>query len=997
MKLGKYLKYSSFFLMIYLLTATGNAFAADPYSLTLQPLPTLNTQRTSAPVTFTLNNNSQFATTMYVVWQTNNLGWNITPAATNCQILDNDNSATESKVSLAAGASCNLVGTFTPTQVGTQIFGAQVYLHNDKSLALKPQQFAVPVLPPYVSLLSLTWVQPLPAETGVGKPYQVIAKLTNLSSRTINNFNNTFVGTPNEDFSANRSGTCEGLQTLAVGQSCTYVVNYQTQADGAKNLTITASTSDAASTVSVTTSTTALYQAFLDTEWATPFNASVTLDKPAQIIVTVKNSSEFTASLIAPVWSTTISTDDITPTMNGTCGAVLAAGASCTYSANFTPHSNGNKSVMMILNYNAGRSTTSLVTTTTAIPLMVAVGQAGTILTSTDGASWQFQGGGSLRAISANLPATYNQVPTQYAAVGINGTIVTSDKNQTVWTVAKLDLRAYHAKLQSPPDFYAITAGNPKFAKFVAVGEAGTIATTTNGTDWTLVANVPTTNNLQGVAYGNGHYVVVGEHGTILISDDAINWTIVPHSDLSFYAIAYDGDTRKFAAVGDQGKASSASDTLLTQWTDVQTPATSTLRAITVAYGPNLHFVAVGDNHEIIFMGAGCIWMKNSGQDPDFFSHLGNLYGVTMWGSAGTGSSYNNIFVVGEHGVVLRGMTSMGSTDIQWEQLNSVATGYNLYTVLLQPLTLGHIPYPERYVPNSLALVALGEHGEIAYTHFDRGQTPQITNIIASPTTADLTGVVFADQKDQQQFVAVGAQGTSIASSDGKQWHALNTQAQSYDFYSVTFANNQFIASTSEHLANSTDGITWNLQDLPAGANKIESLAYANNRYAAVGDRTIMTCNVDKNISCANAADWQLVNVSVPYYLKSVVATNQARLNFITVGKYGSLYTSDENASWNPQNLITKDFSAVAYANGTAVAVGDGTIQYSNNPQHVGSWGAGADSKEEITTSILNTVTFYNLGFIALGDDGVVATSTNAKDWSIEHYALGMKINSLVH
>jgi photosystem II stability/assembly factor-like uncharacterized protein len=59
---------------------------------------------------------------------------------------------------------------------------------------------------------------------------------------------------------------------------------------------------------------------------------------------------------------------------------------------------------------------------------------------------------------------------------------------------------------------------------FVAVGDNGTILTSTDGVSWTRRTS-PTTQGLYSVTYGNGLFVAVGNNGTILTSTDGVNWT----------------------------------------------------------------------------------------------------------------------------------------------------------------------------------------------------------------------------------------------------------------------------------------------------------------------------------------------------------------------------------------------------------------------------------------------------------------------------------------
>ena len=58
---------------------------------------------------------------------------------------------------------------------------------------------------------------------------------------------------------------------------------------------------------------------------------------------------------------------------------------------------------------------------------------------------------------------------------------------------------------------------------FVAVGSGGAIFTSPDALTWTP-RNAKTTSDLYGIAYGNGSFVAVGVGGTIQTSPDGIRW-----------------------------------------------------------------------------------------------------------------------------------------------------------------------------------------------------------------------------------------------------------------------------------------------------------------------------------------------------------------------------------------------------------------------------------------------------------------------------------------
>ena len=64
---------------------------------------------------------------------------------------------------------------------------------------------------------------------------------------------------------------------------------------------------------------------------------------------------------------------------------------------------------------------------------------------------------------------------------------------------------------------------------FVAVANAGYIITSSDGTTWTSRTS-GTTNNLNGVTYGNSKFMIVGNSGTTLTSSDGTSWTSISRS-----------------------------------------------------------------------------------------------------------------------------------------------------------------------------------------------------------------------------------------------------------------------------------------------------------------------------------------------------------------------------------------------------------------------------------------------------------------------------------
>ena len=113
-------------------------------------------------------------------------------------------------------------------------------------------------------------------------------------------------------------------------------------------------------------------------------------------------------------------------------------------------------------------------------------------------------------------------------------------------------------------------------AGLVAVGEQGTILTSTNGSTWTRRVS-GTTDRLSGVTFGAGQYVAVGDNGRVLHSGDGSTWFATQPATTSpldnvVYAIG------QYVAVGDGGTIVTSPDGLA--WTARNSGVSGWLRGV---------------------------------------------------------------------------------------------------------------------------------------------------------------------------------------------------------------------------------------------------------------------------------------------------------------------------------------------------------------------------------------------------------------------------------
>ena len=240
---------------------------------------------------------------------------------------------------VAAGASCTLSVTFTPTVVGAET-GVVTITDNASPATQTVSLTGTGVATQMVSLspASLTF------------PAQLVGTSSSAQSVTLSNTGSAVLSitsiTTSGDFS--QTNTCGA--SLAASASCTLSVTFTPTASGSRSgsLTITDNASPATQTVSLTGTGT------LPVVSLSP--ASLTF--PAQAVGTSSSAQSVTLSNTgSAVLSITSITTNGDFSQTNTCGSSLAASASCTLSVTFTPTASGSRSGSLTITDNASPAT----------------------------------------------------------------------------------------------------------------------------------------------------------------------------------------------------------------------------------------------------------------------------------------------------------------------------------------------------------------------------------------------------------------------------------------------------------------------------------------------------------------------------------------------------------------------------------------------------------------------------------------------------------------
>ena len=272
--------------------------------------------------------------------------------------------------------------------------------------------------------------------------------------------------------------------------------------------------------------------------------------------------------------------------------------------------------------------------------LFLAVGDRATILSSTDGYSWQpeLPPDAATNSIFLGLGGKTNLA----VAVGNAGTIITSAGTLQSVTVTNADGTLGTNQVNTLGIFWQAVA-QPTVEDlqgigvlgelFVACGGGGTILTSPDAVQWTK-RPAPTTNFLSSVEAFPGGMVAVGKHGTILTSSDAMNWVARTIATTNWiYRVRYLNG--RLVAVGQNGTILTSTDGAI--WTPRTSGTTSWLNDVQYL-GDS--FFAVGNQGTLL-------------SSPDAISWVSRdmITGKSLFGAAHDGGM---LVTVGVEGIVLR-------------------------------------------------------------------------------------------------------------------------------------------------------------------------------------------------------------------------------------------------------------------------------------------------------------------------------------------------------
>lgn len=503
----------------------------------------------------------------------------------------------------------------------------------------------------------------------------------------------------------------------------------------------------------------------------------------------------------------------------------------------------------------------------------VAVGEAGTILTSIDGVQWRLRPTWTRESLAAVAAGN-----GRFVAVGAHGTIMTSTDGST-WISARSGIDAFLSDVvYGEQGFVAVGTGGVALVSadglhweatrtgaakdlghvaygnglYVAVGAKGTLARSTDGVNWQLY-NAGGGDDLTGVEYGNGQFLLFGYNGGVDASSDAIAWTYLQGDHPSFWLSAAYGGGR---FVGDTGRELLWSENGV-QWHRADGESRGGGR---VGYGP-AGFLFVGSHGEMMFSPSGERWRSlRVWEQPA-------LKSVQFAGELFFGTSRS----------LLGGAVLYTSPDgLTWTRRSTYGVSAILPQQIIRPA--------DWYVGVGDGRAWLSQDG--------------ITWTDSGASLRNATGLAYGNGR----FVAAGSDWA--VSLDGLTWKVLPAET---DLTGLAYGNGLFVATGKQGtIYTSKDGITWDGQTQSDGF--LAGIAFGNGRFVAVGPDGALLASVD-------GLTWD-ASIRSEAVFRSPSQVLFAEGQFLVAGFDGALLTSPDGVTWRSHQTAVGQVSQVVFGNG---------------------------------------------------------------------------------
>jgi len=532
-------------------------------------------------------------------------------------------------------------------------------------------------------------------------------------------------------------------------------------------------------------------------------------------------------------------------------------------------------------------------------------------------------------------------------AVGFGGTVQTSTDG-TNWTVVE---RSFSSSLNG------VVFGN---GKFVAVGSKGGIYTSTDGNNW-VAQSSGTTTNLLTVSHGNSTFVVGGAGGTILTSGNAVQWTLTNTGDNTDMIWSAAGNGKFILPTPPPASAAAWTWPNAKVWVStngsswsLQTVAGGNARLHQVAFA-NGKFVAIlhaftyvpvlhtSITVQFVYSSTdGVSWSQESEVSP-FYIHY-SLFTVN--------NQFAQVFAAQNapyQSIRLSANGQVWTDPIELPLAHAQGAGDGLVNT---PVISATIFAYGKYFLGGYASTYSG----FMFTSTNMTNWTKVTSGLESFTTrmagnSDIMVAVGSAGPNPGAATLSGSPAAILVCTNGNSF-SVAPLASTQALAGVSYNGTNFVAvGRSGALQRSTNGTHWIVR--PSGSSAdLASVCYGTNIWVAVGVGGTIVTSPDGLVWTLRTSGTSLNLYDVAFHAGS----------FVTVGEQGTVLTSPDGINWTGQYADTLNaLLRVVWGNGRYVAVGnEGTVLTSLNGE---TW----TTQTALTTNRLIGLSYGNGQFLAVG------------------------------
>jgi hypothetical protein len=253
------------------------------------------------------------------------------------------------------------------------------------------------------------------------------------------------------------------------------------------------------------------------------------------------------------------------------------------------------------------------------------------------------------------------------------------------------------------------------------------------------------------------------------------------------------------------------------------------------------------------------------------------------------------------------------------------------------------------------------------------------------PTNANLNTVIYANGA----YIAAGVCDNIFVSSDGISWQSRPTMIDKNSFNDLTWGNGMYAAASyNGRLFTSPDCITWTKQNTSTTVD-LWGITWGNNLFVAVGDS-------GKILVSSDGSEWSNYGIdSITYCLNKVIWSDG---RFIAVGDSGTILSSSDGMEWTDRSCDSiQDFlCGIGWGNNVFLVISVWGKMYTS-PDGI-AWTQKYYGPDSAVIWPLRSVAWGDNKFIVCGGDGgrvKVIISENGIEWNVYDYPISPRINSL--